>query len=201
MLRLNPFRNRRFVDRRIQGRLIARVGLYWMLYHVLLWHALLVYWYVQFRMMAGVDSTQVSFGEQFGQLAAVYAPVLLCGLLTLPVVLVDMLHVSHRIAGPLVQLGGVLRDLKEGRAVDRVDLRREDLLTKFQQEFNTYLAWLGRSSSPSAAEAENPRSLSGSTTGIDAEIAECRTASPDIPVVVGAADDSPFSLRRPVCST
>src|SRR5690606_31679737 len=67
MFRFSPFRNRRFVSRPIQGPLMMRVGLYWVLYHVVLWHALLVYRYVQHRISGGAGQTPVSFGEQFGQ--------------------------------------------------------------------------------------------------------------------------------------
>jgi hypothetical protein len=201
MFGFGPFRNRRFVDRQLQGRLISRVGLYWLLYHVLLWHALLVYRYIQFRMMRGAGSMQGSFGEHFGQLAGDYFPVLLCGLLTLPVVLIDMLRVSHRIAGPLVRLGEALRDLREGRTVDRLALRREDLLGGFQQEFNAYLAWRRQNTATPVAEAGHPSFLSGSEAAIAAQIRERRTSASEIPGVVGALDDSALSPGRPVCST
>lgn len=190
MFGFSPFRSRRFVDRRVQGRLISRVGLYWMIYHVLLWHALLVYRYIQFRMMSGAGPTQVSFGEHFGQLAVDYSPVLLCGLLTLPLVLIDMFHVSHRIAGPLVQFGSALRDLREGRRVDRVDLRRQDLLTGFQAEFNEYLASLGQPSVVLTAEEGHPPPLSGS----EALIAARR---PDRRVSMPVAPDSPAGATVP----
>lgn len=202
MFGFSPFRDRRFVDRPLQGRLISRVGLYWLLYHVLLWHALLVYRYIQFRMTRGAGTMQGSFGEHVGQLAGDYFPVLLCGLLTLPVVLIDMLRVSHRIAGPLVRLGEALRDLREGQTVDRVALRREDLLTEFQQEFNAYLAWRRQGTAARVAEAGHPSFPSGSEAPpVAAQIRERRTSDSEISGVVGALDDSAFSPGRPVWTT
>ena len=56
MLSLGAFRNRVFVSRHIQGRLMLRVGLYWVLYHVVLWHGLLVYHYAQSR-ISGATAT------------------------------------------------------------------------------------------------------------------------------------------------
>lgn len=185
MFGFGPFRNRRFVNRQIQGGLITRVGLYWLLYHVVLWHVLLCYRYIQSRMAGAAGQTSAPFGEQLGQLALAYSPVLLCGLFTLPVVLIDMLHLSHRIAGPLVQFGTALRDLREGRRVDRIDLRRQDLLTAFQDEFNKYLASLEQLSAVPTAGEGTPPPLSGSETPIGFRTADRRVAIPvarDFPV-------------------
>jgi hypothetical protein len=200
MLGFSPYRNRRFVDRRIQGRLISRVGLYWMLYHVLLWHALLICRYVQFRMGGISGQPPGPFAEQLWQLAIDYSPVLVCGLLTLPVVLIDMLLLSHRIAGPLVRLGEALRDLKDGRTVDRVALRREDLLAQFQQEFNEYLAWLRHRSAAGGTDAPDPSCRSGCSAGVAAPIAERRTPAPET-ADMEAWDKSTISASPPVCST
>jgi hypothetical protein len=154
MLNLGAYRNRVFISRRIQGRLVARVALYWVLYHVVLWHGMLLYRCSQSRMSgAGGGQFPGLFDDQVRQLASDFFPVLLCGLLTLPVVLIDMLHVSHRIAGPLVHFRRVLRELMDGRKVDRVALRRRDLLTEFQEDFNQYLATLENQSPGSALRA------------------------------------------------
>jgi hypothetical protein len=157
MLKLGAYRHRVFVSRRIQGRLIARVGLYWVLYHVALWHGVLLYRWMQTQVSGAAGSVPGLFEDQVRQMAIDFLPVLVCGLLALPIVLIDMLHVSHRIAGPLVHFRSVLRELMEGKKVDRVTLRRGDLLTEFQDDFNQYLATLNhRSSAASLPAAEGP---------------------------------------------
>lgn len=202
MFRFSPFRDRRFVSRRIQGRLMARVGLYWVLYHVVLWHGLVGYRYIHFRMTGAVGQAPISFWEQFGQLAVDYSPVLLCGLLTLPVVLIDTLFVSHRIAGPLVQLGNALRELKNGRTVDRIVLRRQDLLTEFQHEFNAYLAWLEQKSVAPVGGAVNfPVPTRSDEAEIAAQIAEFRAPTPDVAGVAGGPGTAARAPGPPVCST
>lgn len=153
MLNLGAFRNRVFVSRRIQGRLMLRVSLYWVGYHVVLWHGLLVYRFAQSRLFATAGTPSVPSENPFWQVASEYFPVVLCGLLTLPVVLIDMLHVSHRIAGPLVQFRSALLGLMAGRKVDRVILRKQDLLQEFQEDFNSYLASLNHRPSGPSREA------------------------------------------------
>jgi hypothetical protein len=178
MFGFRPFRDRHFVDRRIQGGLISRVALYWVLYHVVLWHVLLVCRYVQLRVTGSGGQSPAAFGDQFWQLGLDYAPILLCGLFTLPVVMIDMLYLSHRIAGPLIQFGSALRDLREGRRVDRVDLRRQDLLAGFQEEFNEYLGSLGQPSAVQSAGDGNPPHVSGGEAHIAARMPDRRSSIP-----------------------
>ena len=42
-------RKKKFVSGPIQGRLLLRMGVYWVLYHVILWHALFIFRYVEYR--------------------------------------------------------------------------------------------------------------------------------------------------------
>lgn len=139
MFGLNRYRKKLFVSSRIQGRLLFRIGLYWVLYHVVLWHALFVYRYLQYRMNGAILQSALPFRELYGQFVIDYYPVILCAVITLPVVVIDMLKMTHRIAGPLVRFQNALRDLVAGKPIEYVSLRKGDLLTDFQEEFNKYL--------------------------------------------------------------
>lgn len=171
MLNLNRYRKKMFVSGRIQGRLMFRIGLYWVLYHVVLWHALFVYRYVQYR-MTGMDAgNAVPFQELYGQFVIDYYPVILCAAITLPVVVIDMLHMTHRVAGPLIRFQNALKDLVDGKPVESVSLRKGDLLTEFQDEFNQYLAVLARERRQ-LVESETADGMNEDEANLVSEVAE-----------------------------
>ena len=175
MFGLNRYRKKLFVSGRIQGRLLFRIGLYWVLYHVVLWHALFVYRYLQDRMNGAILNESIPFGELYTQFVADYYPVVLCAVITLPIVVIDMLKMTHRIAGPLVAFQNALRELVAGKAVEQVQLRKGDLLTEFQDEFNAYLDTLAkrrRHESPPGGESEEPSD--GAEAQIASQVADLR---------------------------
>ena len=131
MLGLNRYRKKMFVSGQIQGRLMTRIGLYWILYHVVLWHALFVYRYLQYRLGA-LESGVQTFQQLYGTFVMDYYPLILCAAITLPVIVIDMMHLTHRVAGPLIRFQNALRDLMAGKPIERVSLRKGDLLTEFR---------------------------------------------------------------------
>ena len=91
--------------------------------------------------MNGAPSIPVS--DLYSAFVAQNYTVIVCALAVFPVVLWDMLSQSHRIAGPLVRFQTVLRQLAAGQRVERVQLRRDDLLVEFQNTFNEFLEKIG----------------------------------------------------------
>jgi hypothetical protein len=187
MFNFNRYRKRMFVSSRIQGRLMSRIGVYWVLYHVVLWHGLFVFRYLQYRMTAA-GGIAVPFSELYGQFVIDYYPVVVCALVTLPVVVIDMLHMTHRVAGPLVRFQNALRDLVEGKPVESVSLRKNDLLNEFQDEFNQYLAVLSRERRQLRAGADSHPSGSDDGEGVAAELAELHSA---VRTAVSASESAP----------
>ncbi len=168
--RLNP-RKKKFVNSRVQGRLMLRFALYWVLYHVVLWHAIFVFQFMRYRMQSPTGGFAVPFREMYGNFVIDYYPVALCAALALPIVLLDMLYVTHRIVGPLVRFQNALRDLTAGKTVKAVQLRKGDLLTDFQDEFNRYLKSLDRPSSEAVAEDASADAIADGQPIVD-ELAE-----------------------------
>lgn len=131
-------RNRIFVSNRIQGQLTLRLGLYWVMYHFVLWHALFVYHFLQHRMS---DSYQaVSFRELYGTFVLQYSPIIVCSIGMLPIFLIDLVRLSHRIAGPLVRFKAVLHGMTASEEVRPIRLRKGDLMTELEVAFNDYIA-------------------------------------------------------------
>ena len=146
---------------RFKGRLLFRITLYWGLYHVVLWHAVFVYRYMQQRMSGAVFSSATSFAEMYDQQLADYYPIILCAIITLPVVFVDMLKMTHRLCGPLLRYRDALRNLVAGKPVEHVTLRKDDLLTEFQDEFNQYLEVLAQRRNHGESKSSVPSESSG----------------------------------------
>ena len=152
-------RKKKFVSGPIQGRLLLRMGVYWVLYHVILWHALFIFRYVEYRVESTTTGAYKPIGELYDQFTLDYYPIIFCAVFALPIVLVDLMNLTHRIAGPLVRFQHALRALIAGEDVQQVGLRKGDLLIEFQGEFNKYLDFLNQQKK--AEKKEKARMTSG----------------------------------------
>ena len=87
-----------------------------------------------------------------------------------PIVLWDMLKLTHQIAGPLVRFRNALQKMAIGEPVAKIKLRDGDLLVEFQDAFNEFL------DSDHLLVGRPPRSSGEST--VDAQESAVLTAVP-----------------------
>ena len=139
--KLHP-RKRLFVNREIQGRLLARTALYWMLYHGVLWMAMFLYRYAEHRGAVQAGAAPRLFADLYGQFINEHFSMWICAIAILPIVLWDLLNFSHRVVGPLVPFQRAIESLTAGEQVAEVRLRQGDLLSNLQTSFNQYLTSL-----------------------------------------------------------
>lgn len=159
-------RKRLLIDRRVQGALIARV----------LWYSLAVLTTVVVLLIVWrVASTGParSLGNQLQDLWFHYGPALVATLSMLPLVLYDVLRISHRFAGPAYRLRNEMRRLAQGDAVRPVRFREGDFWQEFADDFNTLLRRvqsLEARAASAAASAGSPNPLGDhvATAGTDA---------------------------------
>lgn len=135
-------RKRLFVNRQIQGRLLARTALYWMLYHGVLWMGMFLYRYAEHRGAVLAGAAPRTFSDLYGQFVREHFSMWICAAAILPLVLWDLLKFSHRVVGPLVRFQRTIESLTAGEKVDEVRLRNGDLLFDLQTTFNQYLTSL-----------------------------------------------------------
>lgn len=129
-----------FVSRDIQGKLLGRLVKYWVMYHVALWTVMFMVELFRAVLIGGQNGIpRLTAGEILVRFAGENWIFLAMPVVLFPVILGDMLCLTHHVAGPLVRFGSVLRDLAAGRSVERVQLRKGDLLTEFQETFNEFL--------------------------------------------------------------
>jgi hypothetical protein len=119
--------------------MVWRIFGYWFLYHLFLWNALLLFYFMQYRIELLSGGPARSFGELCRDFTVEYLPLLLAAMAVLPLVLYDAVRTTHRVAGPLVRFRKTLEQLRNGERVEKVQLRKGDLLVDFQQEFNEFL--------------------------------------------------------------
>ena len=112
-------RKRLFVNREIQGRLLARTALYWMLYHGVLWMAMFLYRYAEHRGAVQAGAPLRPFADLYGQFVNEHYSMWVCAVAILPIVLWDLLKFSHRVVGPLVPFQ---------RAIERSTVRVPSLI-------------------------------------------------------------------------
>jgi hypothetical protein len=152
-------RGRVWVNARIQGRILARISCYWAIYHAVLWNAIFVARYIAYRasLIAG-DTESRTIGELYATFAQDYAGLALCAVLLAPIFLYDVFRQTHRIAGPLVRFQSVLRRMMADEKVSPIKLRKDDLLTEFQNVFNEFIVYYtAKSGNVIAGETMNDR--------------------------------------------
>lgn len=126
-------RKRVYVSRAIQGRLLIRLGAYFIVYHVLLWHIL----FVTHELPFGGSG---SFADRYAAFFARHAILLVFMAAVLPILLWDMLKFSHRVAGPFVRFEQALKQMTRGEIIKPISLRKGDLVLEFLDVFNEFIA-------------------------------------------------------------
>jgi hypothetical protein len=73
-----------------------------------------------------------------------YGPALVASFLLLPLVVIDIIRISHRFAGPLVRMRAAMRSLARNERVAPISFREDDFWLEFAQDFNAVAARLQR---------------------------------------------------------
>lgn len=150
-------RGRLFVDPAFQGRLIGRLAAYWLIYHAILWH--LMFLYSLFCNVTGPVTSRAtgSLAEQYRDFAVEHFGIVVCVVVTLPIIARDLLRFSHRVAGPLIRFRNVMNQMVLGRRVEQVTMRRQDLPADFLSTFNSLVTtWNNRLAEDSPEPSDTP---------------------------------------------
>jgi hypothetical protein len=138
-----------FVDPKVQGALVARVVLYW--FTCLLTITLML---LCWRIVTGPARP---FYMHFDDMWFFYGPAAIASLVLLPLVVIDIIRLSNRFAGPLLRLRRSMRALARGENVQPLEFRSSDFWREFATEFNAISAQMNRLSSEAVPhEEESP---------------------------------------------
>jgi hypothetical protein len=121
-------RSQIFIDREVQGALMLRVGFYWLccLLSIVL---MVLCWNV-------VTGPPRRFVDLFAEIQERYAPALVASLILLPMVMIDVVRLSHRFVGPVVRLRGGLRELATQGQAKPIAFRDGDYWQELAADFN-----------------------------------------------------------------
>ena len=120
-------RRQLFVDSKVQGALVLRVLLYWIVCLITITLMLLCW---------SIIRTPRMFYTHFDDMWFHYGPALIASFVLLPMVVVDIIRLSNRFAGPLVRLRRAMRALAQGEEVRPIKFRDNDFWQEFADEFN-----------------------------------------------------------------
>jgi methyl-accepting chemotaxis protein len=115
------------------------MAMYWCGYHLVLWHAMFLYHFLEYREGFAAGAPEVPLWNLYGSFAVANSTMLICAGLVFPLLLWDMIHFSHKVAGPLVRFQNTLRRMSEGEEIRQIQLRKGDLLDDLRDAFNDYL--------------------------------------------------------------
>ncbi len=126
---MSHFRRRIFlIDSQVQGELMMRVVAYW-IYCLFTISMLLIWW----DLFAGPPR---QFMLVLADVYQRFAPAAAASLLILPLVVMDLLRLSNRFAGPARRLRNALSELGEGKEVRPLLFRDNDFWQETAAEFN-----------------------------------------------------------------
>ncbi len=141
MTRRKSLRRQLFVDPKIQGAIVARTVLYWVVSLITITLMLLCW-----RIATIPPRTLYT---HLREMLLLYGPAATASLILLPLVIADVVRQSNRFTGPMVRLRRSMHDLARGRRVEAITFRENDFWREFAEEFNV-LAERARQSSAAA---------------------------------------------------
>jgi hypothetical protein len=129
-------RTQLFVDPKVQGSLILKTVLYWIVCVVTITLMLLCW-----RIITGPARM---FYWHFDDMWFHFGPALVASFLLLPLMVYDVVQMSNRFCGPLFRMRRAIRALARGEHVDPISFRDGDFWPEIAQEFNALLALVQR---------------------------------------------------------
>jgi nitrogen fixation/metabolism regulation signal transduction histidine kinase len=121
-------RTQLWVDTKVQGGLLMRVVLYWLLMEFLM-GALAA---SQVALTAG----QAEFAVLLNRVLYAFGPALLSSFILLPLVMFDVVRFSHRFAGPMGRLRREVKQIADGEPTEPIRFREGDFWYDLATEIN-----------------------------------------------------------------
>jgi hypothetical protein len=139
-------RRQLFVDNKVQGALVTRAISYWFM--CLLTVALML---LCWRVLTGPARL---FYRHLDDMWFHFGPALVASLILLPIIVVDIIRLSNRFAGPMLRMRRAMQNLAQGERVPPLQFRDNDFWKDFAEDFNALLARVQRETAAPRKPAE-----------------------------------------------
>lgn len=141
-------RSKTLIDSEVQGGLLRRVALHWILFFVANTLALMV-WVGLF------EQPDASWRETMTVTVQRFLPFFVITMTLIPAFVWDTLKLSHRFAGPILRLRNTLIDMKAGRAVRPLKFRDNDFWQELAGDFNDVMRMRHEAANQEAGHQES----------------------------------------------
>lgn len=125
-------RRRLMVNWSIQGPLILRLLTHLVTQWAAMATLIMICWIYQGKAVTPDAGPTSNFWYRFLPLAA-------SAVALLPYTILDLLRISHRIAGPLYRFEMIMKEFEESGTLPPADIRENDLLRDYCARFNTFV--------------------------------------------------------------
>ena len=142
-------RKKTIVDRKFQFRMVRRLIFHWTCFVSALM-TLLIGWHLIVGVAVGFNNGQPTIRETMMR----YAPVLFALWVMLPVLVWDILKLSHGIVGPIIRLRMTIQALNRGEEVKKVKLRKGDYCIELADDLNMLIEKLNTKTQDAARVRE-----------------------------------------------
>ncbi len=155
MSRIKNLRRQRFIDPKVQGALVVRVIVYWFVCLITI-TLMLMCW------KSTTDTARPFYSTLYlTDMWNSHGAALIASLLVLPIVVLDVVRLSNRFAGPMVRIRHAMRAIDRGECPQPIHFREGDFWHDFAEEFNAVLRRIEQEQQP---PAEPEPELAGSSS-------------------------------------
>jgi hypothetical protein len=143
-------RKRTYVSGAIQGRILLRFFACSVIYTCLLLSVLIL------RQMFA-NANPMPMAELFFLVCKTHTLTFFFIIAAVPILLLDVLKTTHRIAGPLVRFENTLREMRQGKPIAPIKLRDHDMLNEFCDAFNEFIEYRNQELLDSQGKVATPK--------------------------------------------
>ena len=126
-------RRKQFIDKAVQGALIRRIVLHWMMFFTMAFFV-----FPLWKLLSSGDLSR-PFTELMLRSLAETVPVLAILIAMIPIFVWDTVTLSNRFAGPVYRFHKAIRGLTAGEEVPPIKLRKGDFWKNVAEDFNVMM--------------------------------------------------------------
>ena len=160
-------RKKVFVDKQVQGALVVRLLFYWFCTLVTIFFFSLAFSMISLSLGTSAFPTA---SDAIAQFWSQFKVALLGFVFIVPIVIRDLVKLSHRFAGPMLRMRRVMKQAAAGEKVEPVRFRKNDYWQDFAEDFNRVLERL-----PQGTAADELHTMAPVDTETTAESATAPT--------------------------